>query len=248
MRQEKEMLNTAFADVADQESIPSERVIMNMADLKLKQNSYETVSKQVKEMIEAMWPMKTTFVNNKESISKYVLHKDETDNESLNKLQDRFRALLRKFNYKSNNIGQVSLMFEDKNSNYLYLPQAQVEQYDEHLRSVSSASDFVRSLWAFYLSLMMIGPGHPGFLVFDEPCQHSIREADLKKLFETCSNVNGQVILFCSSEPKTEETVNAEKGYTNVKKTNIQVLLKDIEESKYQLYQMKVGEKTIQAL
>lgn len=248
MQQEKEKLNSAYSDVADQDSLPSERVMMMMTDLKLRRCSYETVSKQVKEMIDGLWPMKTTFDKNKERITEYALRKDETDNESLNKLQEIFRHLLREFNYKSNNIGQVSLLFDDKNSNYLYLPQAQVEQYDEHLRSVSSASDFVRSLWAFYLSLMMIGPRHPGFLIFDEPCQHSIREADLKKLFETCSNVNGQVILFCSSEPKTEETINAEKGDANNIKTNIQVLLKDIEDNKYQLYQMKAGEKTIQAL
>ena len=248
MRQEKEKLKTAYTDVADLDTIPSERVMMKMTELKLQLNSYETVSKQVEEMIEALWLLKITFDENKEKISLYASHKDETDNDFLNKLQSKFKLLLREFNYKSNNINQVSLLFDDKNSNYLYLPQAQVEQYDEHLRSVSSASDFVRSLWAFYLSLLMVGVKHPGFLVFDAPCQHSIREVDLKKLFEICSEVNGQIILFCSSEPKTEETIKAEKGQLSVNKTNIQVLLKDIAKSKYQLYQMKAGEKTIQAL
>lgn len=248
MRQEKEKLKSAYTDVADLDTMPSERVMMKMTELKLRLNSYETVSEQVEEMIEALWLLKITFDENKEKISLCASHKDETDNEFLNKLQSKFKLLLREFNYKSNNINQVSLLFDDKNSNYLYLPQAQVEQYDEHLRSVSSASDFVRSLWAFYLSLLMVGVKHPGFLVFDEPCQHSIREVDLKKLFEICSEVNGQIILFCSSEPKTEETVKAEKGQLSVNKTNIQVLLKDIGKSKYQLYQMKAGEKTIQAL
>ena len=248
MRQEKEKLKTAYADVADQDTLPSERVMMKMTDLKLRLSSYETVSQQVSQMIVDMWSMKTAFDRNKAKIAEYAQHKDETDNEHLNKLQGMFRMLLREFNYRSNNIGRVSLMFDDKNSNYLYLPQALVEQYDEPLRSVSSASDFVRSVWAFYLSLMMEGTRHPGFLIFDEPCQHSIREADLKKLFEICSNVKGQVILFCSSEPKTEETVNAENGQENAEKTNIQILLKDIAEEKYNLYQMQPGEKTISKL
>lgn len=248
MRQEKEKLKTAYNDVSDQASLPSEEAMMKMAELKLRLNSYETVSQQVKQMIETIWSMKTTFDNNKERIAECVSRKDETDNDQLNKLQAVFRMLLREFGYTSNNIGRVSLMFDDKDSNYLYLPQALIEQYDEPLRSVSSASDFVRSVWAFYLSLLKNGTRHPGFMVFDEPCQHSIREADLKKLFEICSNVCGQIILFCSSEPKTEETVNAEKGQADTVKTNIQVLLKDIDISKYNLYQMQSGEKIIQAL
>ena len=120
--------------------------------------------------------------------------------------------------------------------------------FEEHLRSVSSASDFVRSVWAYYLALMKVSKQHPGFLLFDEPCQHSINEIDLKTLFEKCSVMNQQIILFCSSEPKTEETVNAERGEKNAVKTNIQNLVKNLDKDKYFLYQMKTGEKAIAPL
>ena len=40
----------------------------------------------------------------------------------------------------------------------------------------------------------------------DEPCQHSMKEASLTHLFEVCASItNKQTILFCSSQPKTEE-------------------------------------------
>ena len=39
----------------------------------------------------------------------------------------------------------------------------------------------------------------------DEPCQHSMKEQSLRSLFKHCSELKErQVILFCSSTPKTE--------------------------------------------
>ena len=243
--QEKEKLNTAYGEVADNDDMPSEQVMMEMTDLKLKLASYNEVSEQVKKMVAEMWPMKTAYDRNRADIKALGENKDDTGSDELNALQTEFRRLLHAFRYNSNDTRLVMLQTDDRNSNYLYLPQALVGGYMEHLRSVSSASDFVRSVWAYYLALMKVGTQHPGFLLFDEPCQHSINETDLKTLFEKCSEIDRQIILFCSSEPKTEETLNAEKGEKGVAKTNIQKLVKDIDESKYFLYQMKSGEKSI---
>lgn len=246
--QEKEKLNTAYDEVADHDDMPSEQVMMEMTDLKLKLASYNEVSEQIKKMVAEMWPMKTAYDKNRADIKALGENKDDTGSNELNALQTEFRRLLHAFRYNSNDTRLVTLLTDDRNSNYLYLPQALVGGFMEHLRSVSSASDFVRSVWAYYLALMKVGTQHPGFLLFDEPCQHSINETDLKTLFEKCSEIDRQIILFCSSEPKTEETVNAEKGEKGVTKTNIQKLVKDIDESKYSLYQMRSGEKAISSL
>lgn len=246
--QEKEKLNTAYNEVADHGDMPSEQVMMEMTDLKLKLASYNEVSKQVKRMVEEMWPMKEAYDQNRADIKALGETKDDTGSKELNALQTEFRKLLHSFRYDSNDTRLVTLLTDDRNSNYLYLPQALVGGYMEHLRSVSSASDFVRSVWAYYLALMKVGTQHPGFLLFDEPCQHSINETDLKTLFERCAEIDRQIILFCSSEPKTEETINAEKGDKEAVKTNIQKLVKDLDEKKYYLYQMKTGEKAISTL
>ena len=200
------------------------------------------------QVVEEMWPMKLAYDQNKADIKALGENNDDTGSKELNTLQIEFRKLLHAFRYDSNDTRLVSLLTDDRNSNYLYLPQALVGGYMEHLRSVSSASDFVRSVWAYYLALMKVGTQHPGFLLFDEPCQHSINETDLKTLFERCTEIDRQIILFCSSEPKTEETVNAEKGDKGSVKTNIQKLVKDLDGDKYYLYQMKAGEKAIAKL
>lgn len=246
--QEKEKLNAAYVEVADQNDMPSEHTMMEMTDLKLKLASYKEVHQQVKLMVEDMWPQKATFEQNKKNIKTLDEDDNATGNKEMNALQGVFQKLLKSFGYKSNDTGQVTLMYDDKNSNYLYLPQALVGIYEEHLRSVSSASDFVRSVWAYYLALMKVGTQHPGFLLFDEPCQHSINEVDLKTLFEKCAEMDRQIILFCSSEPKTEETINAEKEKNDAVKTNIQKLVKNIDKEKYSLYQMEPGEKAISFL
>lgn len=117
-----------------------------------------------------------------------------------------FRKLLRKFNYTSNNVNN-EVFFKEENTTYKYLPVIKHgENNEEEIRADSSASDFIRSIWAYYLTLLTDCKRHPGFLVMDEPCQHSMKEASLTHLFEVCASItNKQTILFCSSQPKTEE-------------------------------------------
>ena len=122
------------------------------------------------------------------------------------KMLSSFRKLLRKFNYTSNNINN-EVFFKEENTTYKYLPVVKHgEDNEEEIRADSSASDFIRSIWAYYLTLLTESKRHPGFLVMDEPCQHSMKESSLTHLFEVCASITDkQTILFCSSQPKTEE-------------------------------------------
>ncbi len=131
-----------------------------------------------------------------------------------------FRSLLEKFGYTSNVINNIS--FSDEKNTYQYLPIVEHGDFIEEIRSDSSASDFIRSIWAYYITLLIEGSNHPGFLVMDEPCQHSIKEESLKRLFEVCSSINNkQVILFCSSQPHTEEYENSQRNGDSVINTNV---------------------------
>ena len=128
------------------------------------------------------------------------------------KMLSAFRELLRKFNYTSNNIVN-EVFFKDENTTYKYLPVVKHgADNEEEIRADSSASDFIRSIWAYYLTLLTESKRHPGFLVMDEPCQHSMKEESLQHLFEYCASITDkQTILFCSSQPKTEESEQEEK-------------------------------------
>lgn len=129
------------------------------------------------------------------------------------KMLSAFRELLKKFNYTSNNIVN-EVFFKDENTTYKYLPVVKHgADNEEEIRADSSASDFIRSIWAYYLTLLTESKRHPGFLVMDEPCQHSMKEESLQHLFEYCASITDkQTILFCSSQPKTEESEQEEKS------------------------------------
>lgn len=74
-------------------------------------------------------------------------------------------------------------------------------------RTESSASDFVRLIWAYLIALFQaatfhgVKGHHLGVLVFDEPGQHSMGEQSMLALFQKISGLNGlQSIVFASFE------------------------------------------------
>ena len=60
----------------------------------------------------------------------------------------------------------------------------------------------------------------------DEPCQHSMKESSLTHLFEVCASITDkQTILFCSSQPKTEDNkgVKVEQGHNLIEELSKKV-------------------------
>ncbi|WP_277638472.1 AAA family ATPase [Bacteroides graminisolvens] len=201
-----------------------------LADLKNKRAAITTVTQHI-----------VTVKNNLASI--YKAYKELCD--EINKLKvannretpfyiqlSRFRSMLYQFGYSSNHTSQIGFK-EDEHSSYRYLPVVQAgEGIEEYIRSDSSASDFVRSIWAYYIVLMSIGKHHPGFMVMDEPCQHSMKESSLKALFKVCAELTDkQTILFCSSQPHTEEAKAQKEEVREVVSDSDQDIIKAIVDS-----------------
>lgn len=77
----------------------------------------------------------------------------EQEEQTIAKQLSAFKDLLRKFGYSSNNIANNVYFKEDKTT-YQYLPViTHNDGGEEEIRSDSSASDFIRSIWAYYLTL-----------------------------------------------------------------------------------------------
>lgn len=172
-----------------------------------------------------------------------IMQYQEDEEQPIAKQLSAFKDLLTTFGYTSNTVANRVYFKEDKTS-YQYLPViSHSDGGEEEIRSDSSASDFIRSIWAYYLTLLKLGNRHPGFLVMDEPCQHSMKENSLLHLFEVCAQMKDrQVILFCSSQPKTEESKdNKGKQEENV----IETLAKSIEEKGLVLNYLSIDPKAI---
>lgn len=175
-----------------------------LVDCKTKVVTLDEVELHTREQLEQLSHIKNDYQQVCGKIKK--LGDMEEDDLPTAQMLSAFRKLLNKFNYTSNNVIN-EVFFKEEDTTYKYLPVIKHgENNEEEIRADSSASDFIRSIWAYYLTLLTESKRHPGFLVMDEPCQHSMKEESLTHLFEVCASITDkQTILFCSSQPKTEE-------------------------------------------
>lgn len=115
----------------------------------------------------------------------------DSDEEKIKILRNHFIRNLTQFGYKSiPNLNQIDISMDS------YLPV--IEKFD--MKFDSSASDNIRAIWSFVLSLLETSNeksgNHPGTLIFDEPAQHSIVSSDVEKFFNHIIKLkNCQVII-----------------------------------------------------
>lgn len=145
--------------------------------------------------------------------------KDLTSNEysandikKINDLEAYFKSALHDFGYESKPISTIKISIDD------YLPLTQLitgEKYN--IRFDSSASDFIRCLWAYYIALLQVslkdGGNHPNLLIFDEPKQQDMSEEGFRTFLKKLSDFKSeQVLVFASFENKDESFNSATEG------------------------------------
>ena len=119
----------------------------------------------------------------------------------INKLEAIIRANLSSFQFNPSAITSISL------SNQTLRPEQ--EGYD--IVAETSASDYIRIIWAYTLALMELASQesdikHGGFVVFDEPRQHEASKISFANLIDKAAEAldyRGQVI-FATSLEKSE--------------------------------------------
>ncbi|UTH75645.1 AAA family ATPase [Chromobacterium sp. IIBBL 290-4] len=118
----------------------------------------------------------------------------ETDRVKITLLEKNFRANASSFGYTSAEPSEVTI-----NRGTLLPALGDItlrEVLRKNVKSESSASDFVRLIWAFLLAIYQTSSmkefvgNHPGFLLFDEPGQHSMSEVSQNALMR----------LFCGAQ------------------------------------------------
>ncbi|WP_299667208.1 hypothetical protein [uncultured Polaribacter sp.] len=149
------------------------------------------------------------------------------DFQKMKYLNTEFKQLLTKFNYRSYEVNEISIPYDG------YFPTVQglnlVKNFDDKkeekkiegkLKHNSSASDFVRAIWAYtsalYKTSVKFNSNHPKLLVFDEPSQHDMANRDMNNfLAELSSYSNGQSIVFASFGERDENFKEETKGIEN---------------------------------
>ncbi|WP_276497099.1 hypothetical protein [Pontibacter litorisediminis] len=165
----------------------------------------------------------------------------EEDKAKLDRFEKTYKnKYLRKFKYDSNPLWNISIQLKDP---FRYFPVYKFHQDDNQPQSIrvnSSASDFVRNLWAYSIALLQEGDNHPGLVIFDEPGQHRIDSESLKALFESSAEIRDkQIIIFTS----------VDKQLSDDDKIDLTILLKDlVEEQDYFIYKLDEVGKSIHLL
>ena len=154
------------------------------------------------------------------------------------RLQRLYKDLLFNFGYESNVRHKISV---SRKMPFKYFPVYKkfAEDIPQSIRINSSASDFVRNIWAYSLSLLEKGNNHPGLVMFDEPGQHRTNLESLKSLFKKCSLITDkQIIIFTSIDKKINEE----------EEIDIDVLIEAIGSNKHKLIKLDYDNKVIQRL
>ncbi|QFI37035.1 hypothetical protein FR932_03920 [Moritella marina ATCC 15381] len=130
------------------------------------------------------------------------------DEDSINRFQSDFRRHLSEFHYTSNELYRVNINTKQPYKAFPSVYNASAKSA-QPIRLASSASDFIRAEWAFYLALMNKSVVHPGVLIFDEPGQHAMSLDSMEKLLRISEKFKDKQLIFAISK--------FSKGYDNDK-------------------------------
>ena len=125
------------------------------------------------------------------------LPKDDTteaDQSKLHAWSKSIRAQLTEYGFRSDEVDPISISSDS------YKPE--FEGFD--LQTSISASDTIRTIWAYLLGLIEISNSyetcHPRFLIFDEPRQQSTNDVSFVELLKHASKIDNSQVVFFTSE------------------------------------------------
>ncbi|WP_432329340.1 hypothetical protein ACRQ5D_14640 [Mucilaginibacter sp. P25] len=113
---------------------------------------------------------------------------------------------MKKFNYQSKPFEAIRISHDS------YLPVAQKiagEQLYYNIKFDSSASDFIRCLWAYFTSILKVATefktNHPMLLILDEPKQQDMSIENFRTFLQELSKYKDQQILVFASFENSDE-------------------------------------------
>lgn len=200
-------------DLIEDNRLPSISDIEYRLNLKKKIEFYERKINEfydLKEELSKLSMEYTKLLSNKKSMQGEIF--SIADNNKIKDLENYFKVALEDFKYESKPVSTIRISQDD------YLPLTQLKTGEKYnIRFDSSASDFIRCLWAYYIALMQTSlknnGNHPQILMFDEPKQQDMSEEGFRIFLRKLSAFTSeQVLVFASFENKDESFLSATKG------------------------------------
>lgn len=223
LRNKETIIKSLSRDLIADDRALSESEVVRKLQLKQEVKNLEQFKNQIDDLKGELIQLANKYHNILKKIEGLEKSDDET---TLSAFETNYKNLLFEFGYDSNKKHQISINRKDP---FKYFPVYKRNKDDTQPQSIrinSSASDFVRNIWAYTLALRDNGSNHPGLIMFDEPGQHKAKQSSLKALFKKCSEITEkQTIIFSSTEKELDEK----------EKFDLMELVKDLDEDSYNL-------------
>ena len=225
-------------DYSQTETLKFVRIEKKLSDLKLLNERY---SENLDLLIELADQYKS-LIEEREKIKV----ENEVDKVTLDNFEDVFKKLLfRFFKYDSNSADNIFIQREQPFKFFPVFKYKSDDKFPQLLKTNSSASDFVRSIWAYSVALLVAGSNHPGLIIFDEPGQHRVKSDSLKNLFYVVSKLKAklkkgtQSIIFTSVEKTLSENEDEND------KLDLKEILGQLSPDDYSVWYIKEGRRSI---
>jgi|GEM_PF-1219330 len=224
-------------ELVEDKRIPSRTAIGEEMQLKFELGRLEKIKIQFLKFKSDLIQISTSLKTIKSRKDLLIANK-KIDEDKIVLFKNSFKQYLKTFGYSGEIMDRIFIAKEEPNKLF---PVANVVGMttSQPIRLVSSASDFIRAQWAFYLSLLVKAKFHLGILVLDEPGQHAMASADLQELLKEAANIqNRQIIVAISKEDKVKDDRTEDGEMGKEKEVNIIKMLKNaglVEGKDYQL-------------
>lgn len=183
--------------------LPSEEVVERKVIIERELNFLYRLREEFERLVNELSDVGIEYLETKGSTSglttKYLSTKD-TD--KFEYFESRFKSLLNKFGFTSKTVDTVHISQEKYLPVYEFSTASGINRQVD-IRFETSASDYIRAIWAYYTALMQTsvsnGGNHFQLLIFDEPQQQSAGNINFKTFLHELEDMREQQsILFAS--------------------------------------------------
>ena len=234
LRKREVMIKSLSRDLIADDRAFSEAMVLKRLQIENEIEDLNFIKTSLKEVKENLIELANKLHNILNDIDKLKNYETEDEN-ILNNFQSFYLELLKSFKYESNELWKLSI---SKSFPFRYFPVYNLNKEKtkyESIRTNSSASDFIRNLWAYALALLG-GANHPGIVIFDEPGQHRTNIQSIKALFLLSSLFTDyQIIIFTSVDKQINEK----------EKLELDELISDLKDGTYNLINLDEENKVI---
>lgn len=209
IQRNREDIRSIKRDLISDDRLPSTQAIERKVVLERELSFYYKLSEEINEKLTDIYTISKSFEKAKSNQAKLsnTYHSIE-DRKKLDFFEQSFKSMITKFGFTSKPVPSINVSVEKYLPVYEIIHNNGLKKFID-IRFESSASDFIRAQWAYYVSLMNTSiqknGNHFQVLLLDEPQQQSASNAHFKEFLKELEKYQHQQTIVLASFQDSEE-------------------------------------------